>query len=341
LTQPDGTVVAAPVILALETSCDESAVAVLRGTELVASEVASQISLHEAYGGVVPEVASRNHLRVLQPLVDAALERAGTALSLVDVFAATRGPGLASSLMIGASMAKGLALGRGKPFLAINHIEGHLLSPFFGRPEGIRPAIALVVSGGHTLLVEIEDFGKYRLLGQTQDDAAGEAFDKVGKLLGLPYPGGPNIDLVARSGNPHSHSFPRSMMSSGDDAFSFSGLKTAVRYLLPKLEDPNTADLCASFQEAIVDVLVSKTIRAARRTGRKIVAVSGGVSCNSRLRARFESECAAAGLELLLAEPALCTDNAAMIGYVAALRFARNQGSEFSVDIDPNLRLVA
>jgi tRNA N6-adenosine threonylcarbamoyltransferase len=341
LTRLEGPAGSAPIVLAIETSCDESAVAVLRGTELLASEVASQIALHQEYGGVVPEVASRNHLRVLRPLVETALAKARLSISDVDAFAATRGPGLASSLMIGSSMAKGLALGSGKPFLAINHIEGHLLSPFFGGAEGILPAVALVVSGGHTLLVEIEGFAEYRLLGQTHDDAAGEAFDKVGKLLGLPYPGGPNVDHWSRGGNPRAHAFPRSMISSGDDAFSFSGLKTAVRYLLPKLDQPNIADICASFQEAIVDVLVTKTLRAARRSGKRIVAVSGGVSCNSGLRARFKRECGSAGLRLLLAEPSLCTDNAAMIGYVAALYLAAGAVSGVSVDIDPNLRLVA
>lgn len=341
MTDCDGPAVSATAVVAIETSCDESAVAILRGTQLLASEVASQIALHQEYGGVVPEVASRNHLRVLRGLVEVGLGKARLGLSEVDAFAATRGPGLASSLMIGASMAKGLALGTGKPYLAINHIEGHLLSPFFGHTEGVLPAIALVVSGGHTLLVEIEAFAKYRLLGETHDDAAGEAFDKIGKLLGLPYPGGPNVDRLSRDGNPKAHAFPRSMISSGDDAFSFSGLKTAVRYLLPKLERPDIRDLCASFQEAIIDVLVTKTLRAALRTGKRVVAVSGGVSCNTGLRARFKRECAHLGLELLLAEPSLCTDNAAMIGYVAALRLAAGGAmNDISADIDPNLRLV-
>ena len=258
-----------PTVLALETSCDETAVAILRGTELLASEVASQIALHQAYGGVVPEVASRNHLRTLRPTIDIALKHAGISMDQVDAFAATRGPGLATSLMIGASAAKGLAVGAGKPFIAVNHIEGHLLSPFFGREGGVRPAVALVVSGGHTMLVEIEAFGRYRLLGQTHDDAAGEAFDKVGKLLGLPYPGGPNVNRLAREGDPKKFDFPRSMIDSGDFAFSFSGLKTAVRYLLPKLETLPLPDLCASFQEAVIDVLVSKTLAAAKETGRR------------------------------------------------------------------------
>ena len=282
---------------------------------------------------------------MLQPVIDQALAKARVELGEVDAFAATRGPGLATSLMIGTSVAKALAIGFRKPYLAINHLEGHLLSPFFGQWKRgwyrQRPAIALVVSGGHTLLIEIQDFGRYHLLGQTQDDAAGEAFDKVGKLLGLPYPGGPNVDRLAREGDPARFDFPRSMLDSGDFHFSFSGLKTAVRYLLPKLETIPLPDLCASFQEAVVDVLVAKTLRAAQTRGHRLVALSGGVSCNSRLRVKMREACAAHGLELLVASPALCTDNAAMIGYVAALRLARGESSPLASDIDPNLRLVA
>ena len=331
---------AAPIIVALETSCDETACAVLRGNELLSAEVASQIELHAATGGVVPEVASRNHLRALRPVVDSALKQAGVQLSEVAAFAATRGPGLASSLMIGLSAAKGLAVALGRPFIGVNHIEGHLLSPFFGH-GGVRPAIGLVVSGGHTLLVDIATVGEYRLLGGTKDDAAGEAFDKVGKLLGLPYPGGPNVERAGRGGNTTAYDFPRSMLHSDDFDFSFSGLKTSVRYLLPKLAELPLADVCASFQEAVVDVLVAKSLRAARATGRRVVAVSGGVSCNGRLREKLHAACGQAGLELLLAEPALCTDNAAMIGYVAALRFAAGQTSPLECELDPNLKLVA
>jgi N6-L-threonylcarbamoyladenine synthase len=327
-------------VLAIETSCDETAAAVLRGTTLLASEVASQISLHEAYGGVVPEVASRNHLRTLKPVIQRTLARAELSLATVDAFAATIGPGLATSLMLGASAAKGLAVAMKKPFLAINHLEGHLLSPFFGLAGGVRPAVALIVSGGHTLLVEIASFGRYRLLGQTLDDAAGEAFDKVGKLLGLPYPGGPNVNRLACEGDPARFTFPRSMLDSGDLRFSFSGLKTAVRYLLPKLEQLPLPDLCASFQEAVVDVLVAKTLRAAEITVCKTIALSGGVSCNSRLREKMRESCTNRGLELLIAEPALCTDNAAMIGYVAALKLAAGEFSPLTADIDPNLRLA-
>jgi N6-L-threonylcarbamoyladenine synthase len=332
----------APLVLAIETSCDETAVALLRGTELLASEVASQIAVHALTGGVVPEVAARDHLRALRPVIARALATSGRALAEVGAFAATRGPGLATSLMLGTSAAKGLAVGFRKPYLAINHMEGHLLSPFFGTAAGVRPALGLIVSGGHTMLVEIEKVGRYRLLGQTVDDAAGEAFDKVGKLLGLPYPGGPNVDHLARTGDPARFDFPRSMLDSGDFAFSFSGLKTAVRYLLPKLVQPlPLPDLCASFQEAVVDVLVEKTIRAARATRQRLVALSGGVSCNSRLREKMRAACAQHSLTLLVAPPALCTDNAAMIGYVAALQLAAGETTPLTTDIDPNLRLVA
>jgi len=331
--------VSALTVLAIETSCDETAAAVMRGDELLSSEVASQIALHALTGGVVPEVASRNHLRTLRPVISSALAKAGVTAGEIDVFAATRGPGLATSLMIGLSAAKGMAMGFRKPFAAVNHIEAHLLSPFFGR-GGVRPAIGLVVSGGHTMLVEIEAVGKYRLLGKTCDDAAGEAFDKVGKLLGLPYPGGPNVNRLACEGNAMRFDFPRSMLSSGDFAFSFSGLKTSVRYLLQKVDTVPVADVCASFQEAVVDVLVDKTVRAALTTRRKTIAVSGGVSCNSRLREKLSAACSARGIELLLAEPSLCTDNAAMIAYAASLRADAGHANDLAEDIDPNLRLA-
>jgi len=330
-----------PLVMAVETSCDETAVAILRGkNRMLASEVSSQISLHRPYGGVVPEVASRSHLTRLKPLISHALENAGLHIDEIDAFAATTGPGLASSLMIGVSVSKGLALSLRKPYLAVNHLEGHLLSPFFGREEGIVSCIALVVSGGHTMIVEIGEVGKYQVLGHTHDDAAGEAFDKVGKLLQLPYPGGPEIDRLAREGDPSRFDFPRSMMHSGDFNFSFSGLKTAVRYMLPKLQGESMANICASFQEAVVDVLVHKTIGAAQVRNKKRIAVSGGVSCNSRLREKFSRACERKGFELLVADPKLCTDNAAMIAYVAAERFALGQSSPLTEDIDPNLRLV-
>jgi N6-L-threonylcarbamoyladenine synthase len=330
-------------ILAIETSCDETAVAILRGTELLASEIASQTE-HEAYGGVVPEVASRNHLVHAPRLLEQALENAGMALADIDAFAATSGPGLASSLMIGASVAKGLALGAGKPYLAVNHLEGHLLSPFFGR-NAIEPNVSLIVSGGHTLLVEVREVNGYQVLGRTVDDAAGEAFDKVAKLLGLGYPGGPEIEKRAVEGDAARFDFPRSMLDSGDHNFSFSGLKTAVRYRLAEFPAEQRTpqlvnDMCASFQRAVIEVLVTKTVRAAMERGAILVTMSGGVSCNQALRKEMAERCDGAGLQLLIAPPRLCTDNAAMIAFAASLRFHAGQRSDVREEIDPNLALV-
>ncbi len=328
------------LILALETSCDETAVAILRGDNLLASEVASQTATHEPYGGVVPEVASRNHLVHAPRLLASTVQKAGISLEEVDAFAATSGPGLATSLMIGASIAKGLALGLEKPYLAVNHLEGHLLSPFFASAEKVEPNIALIVSGGHTLLVQLRGVGDYRILGRTVDDAAGEAFDKVAKMLGLGYPGGPEIERRARAGNAARFDLPRSMLNSRDHDFSFSGLKTAVRYLLPKLEGDFVDDLCASFQRAVVEVLVRKTIRAAQESGVSLVTLSGGVSCNQALREALAAACAADGFRFLAAEPSLSTDNAVMIAYAAGLRFEAGGVSDVTEEIDPNLALA-
>src|SRR5437764_9357961 len=311
-------------VLALETSCDETAAAILRGDhsghDLLASEVASQIAAHEKYGGIVPEVASRNHLIYAPRLLDRATRAAKIDLSKVDAFAATSGPGLASSLMIGASIAKGLAIGFGKPYLAINHLEGHLLSPFFGETE-IRPNVSLIVSGGHTMSILVRRVGDYQIIGRTVDDAAGEAFDKIAKLLVLGYPGGPEIEKHAIKGDPKRFDLPRSMPDS--ENFSFSGLKTAVRYLLPKLKGDYLADVCASVQEAIVDVLVRKTIAAAKKHDVDLVTVSGGVSCNRVLRKLLDEACKRHGLEFKTAEPWLCTDNAAIITFAALLSIER------------------
>ncbi|CAN5809310.1 tRNA (adenosine(37)-N6)-threonylcarbamoyltransferase complex transferase subunit TsaD [soil metagenome] len=329
----------AATILALETSCDETAVAILRDRALLASEIASQTAAHEPYGGVVPEVASRNHLVHAPRLLHGALATAGVQLEQIDAFAATSGPGLASSLMIGASIAKGLALGTGKPYLAINHLEGHLLSPFFESGE-VQPNVSLIVSGGHTLLVEVQDVNTCRVLGRTVDDAAGEAFDKVAKLLGLGYPGGPEIERQARAGDPRRFDLPRSMLHSGDHNFSFSGLKTAVRYLRPQVGAADVADMCASFQAAVIEVLVRKTLNAARECRRDMVTLSGGVSCNRALRDALEKACASAGLQCRIAPPQLSTDNAAMIAFAALLRFQQGYTSDVTQEIDPNLALV-
>jgi N6-L-threonylcarbamoyladenine synthase len=347
-------------ILAIETSCDETAVAILRGnssaSELLASEVASQIAEHEKFGGVVPEVASRNHVAQLPRLVERAMASAKITINEIDAFAATSGPGLASSLLVGNSAAKGLAIGGGKPFLAINHLEGHLLSPFFGR-EKIEPNIALIVSGGHSLLVNVRGVADYEILGTTLDDAAGEAFDKVAKLLGLGYPGGPEIEMRAQTGNPKKFDLPRSMLNSGDLNFSFSGLKTAVRYLLPKIVIPSEVEgsrheslkiahrddalhnLCASFQQAVIDVLREKSLRALQQTKSRRLTLSGGVSCNRALRENLRAACHKNGIEFLVAEPWLCTDNAAMIAFAAILRLQAGFQSTVTEEIDPNLAL--
>src|SRR5919201_898344 len=321
-------------ILAWETSCDETGIAILRNGELLASEVASQIAEHEKYGGVVPELASRNHLLHARRLLERATRAAKINMSLVDAFAATSGPGLASSLMIGASIAKGLAIGFGKPYLAINHLEGHLLSPFFGQSE-VQANIALVVSGGQTITVDVSVVANYRIIGHTVDDAAGEAFDKMARIFGLGYPGGPEIEKRARGGNPSRFELPRSMP--GLENFSFSGLKTAVRYLCPKLRGDYMADLCASFQQAIVDVLVQKTITAAQKQTIDLVTLSGGVSCNRTLREQLGDACRREGLAFRVAEPWLCTDNAAMIAFAAAMRLGRGFESKVTEEINPNL----
>jgi N6-L-threonylcarbamoyladenine synthase len=326
-----------PTILALETSCDETAIAILRGRELLASEVASQIAEHEKFGGVVPEVASRNHLVHAPRLLERAVKDAKIQMQEIDAFAATSGPGLATSLMIGASIAKGLAIGFNKPYLAINHLEGHLLSPFFGEPE-LDPNVSLIVSGGHTMTVFVRGAGDYEIIGRTVDDAAGEAFDKVAKMLGLAYPGGPEIEKKARNGDPQRFDLPRSMLDS--ENFSFSGLKTAVRYLLPKLEGNYLPDLCASFQQSIIDVLVRKTIAAAKKHRVEIATVSGGVSCNRELRRQLAEACARDGLKFKTAEPWLCTDNAAMIAFAASLRLQQGFASKVTEEIDPNLVLA-
>jgi N6-L-threonylcarbamoyladenine synthase len=333
------------MLLALESSCDETAAAICTADGvLLASAIASQIEIHRQYGGVVPEVASRNHVLHVRPLVEQVLAEAGVKLADMRAFAATTGPGLVSSLLIGTSMAKALAAAENKPFLAMNHMEGHLLSPFMAGNGPPRPCVALIVSGGHTMLLHMQGVGQYRLLGKTRDDAAGEAFDKVAKMLGLPYPGGPEIDKLASQGRADAYAFPRSFHDGHSLEFSFSGLKTAVLYELPKLDlrNPATlADVCASVQEAILEVLVEKLILAARQCREKLVTVSGGVSCNRGLRAKLSARCEKEGLTLLLARPELCTDNAGMIAYAAMQRFQLGQTSPLTADVDPNLPLVA
>lgn len=338
------------IILAIESSCDETAVALIRGDELQAnvlsSVILSQIEIHREHGGVVPELASRNHITALQPLVKQALDEAKLEISDVDAFCATAGPGLASSLLIGHTAAKAMSVATGKPFIGINHMEGHLLSPFIESTNGIEANLGLVVSGGHTMLLHTECFGQYKLLGKSTDDAAGEAFDKVAKMLGLPYPGGPEIDKMALNGNPEAYKFPRSMMQSGNLNFSFSGLKTAVLYTISELNPETgtatkeqTPDICASFQKAVTDVLVKKSIAAAKLAAVKQITMSGGVSCNSALRSAMQIACDNHKIKLTYCTPSLSTDNAAMIAYVGLHKFLNKQFSDLNSDIDPNLPL--
>lgn len=316
-------------LLAFETSCDETSAAVVRDGFILASVVSSQIQLHAEYGGVVPELAAREHLRNLQPVARAVLAQADIAVDEIDAVAATQGPGLPTALMVGLKAAQAFAFVAGKPFLGIHHHEAHLYSPWIAaapRPraefEKFQPNVSLIVSGGHTMLVHVTSELEHRVLGSTVDDAAGECFDKTGKLLGLAYPAGPIIDRLAEQGNPEAFNFPRPMRNDAHHDFSFSGLKTSVRYFLrdhPGLADEPQPlrDLCASVQAAIVDVLVTKTVRAARKIGVKCITASGGVTCNRALRRQLESACRRAGLTLRLADASLCTDNAAMVGILA------------------------
>lgn len=319
-------------LLAIETSCDETSVAVVRDGRVLSSVVSSQIKLHAEYGGVVPELAAREHLRNLMPVARAALAEAATAIDQLQCIAATQGPGLPNALLLGLKAAQAMAFALRKPFLGINHHEAHLYSPWIlGDPPtadfaAFQPNVSLIVSGGHTLLVHVKSELEHTVLGSTIDDAAGECFDKVAKLIGLAYPGGPEIDRLAAQGNPRAYDFPRPMLHDANDDFSFSGLKTSVRYFLrdhPEVLDKPAAvhDLCASVQAAIVEVLVTKTIRAAERLGVRCVTASGGVTCNRALRKKLEETCAKKKLTLRLAEKDLCTDNAAMIGILAERKF--------------------
>ncbi len=335
-----------PIVLAIESSCDETAVAVLSGNEggceLLASEISSQIALHAPHGGVVPEIASRSHSQVLRLLIEQALQQARIDVKQVDVIAATAGPGLASSLLVGHTAAKAMAVALGKPFVAVNHLEGHLLSPFLGTAS-IPPHIALIISGGHTMLLHVAGPGRYRKIGSTRDDAAGEAFDKVAKMLGLPYPGGPHVERMARGGNPKAFSFPRGLVHEPHADFSFSGLKTSVLYTLPKIDDLASAlpDLCASFQEAVIDVLLQKSLRCLRENGLTHLALSGGVSMNGTLRAAFQKACDKYKITLSLSPPSLCTDNAAMIAFAGWIRHRMGHSDPLDAPVDPNLPMLS
>ncbi len=314
------------LLAAIETSCDETSVAVIKDGRILSSVVSSQIKLHAEYGGVVPELATREHLRNFLPVAREALQQAGVSAEELEAVAATQGPGLPPALMIGFQAGQGMAYALSKPFIGVNHHEAHLYSPWIrnGAAEfdRLEPNVSLIVSGGHTMLVHVRGELSHVLLGSTVDDAAGECFDKTAKLIGLPYPGGPEMDRLAQGGNGLAYHFPRPMLKEAHDDFSFSGLKTSVRYFLRdhpdvlKSEDM-VRDLCASVQGAIVEVLVQKSIRAAKRLGVRCVTASGGVTCNSSLRSELAFACSQSGLTLRLAEKSLCTDNAAMIGVLA------------------------
>jgi N6-L-threonylcarbamoyladenine synthase len=306
------------LLLCIETSCDETAAAVVKdGRKILSSIVASQVSIHARYGGVVPEIASRKHLEAIIPVIEEALSGASLQLKNIDGVVVTRGPGLIGALLVGVSVAKGIALGLGIPLVGVNHIEAHLLAVLLEQ-EVPFPYVALVVSGGHTHIYEVTGVGRYRTLGQTLDDAAGEAFDKVAKLLGIPYPGGAEIDRLAQRGNPHSIAFPRPLLHDGSFNFSFSGLKTSVMTHLRRYPDTGVGerlpDLCASFQEAVCQVLVEKSAAALRQVGHSRLVVSGGVACNSGLRKAMKELAVRLGVEVYFPSPHLCADNAAMLG---------------------------
>jgi N6-L-threonylcarbamoyladenine synthase len=327
-------------VLGIETSCDETAAAVVvDGRHVLSSVVSSQVDLHARYGGVVPEVASRAHVELITPVVAQAMLEAGIADGgQVDAVAATVGPGLIGSLLVGVSAAKAMALVWDVPFVAVNHLEAHLYAAFLEEPDLELPLVVLLVSGGHTMLVSMEGHGQYRLLGQTVDDAAGEAFDKVARFLDLGYPGGPAIDRLSMKGDADAIPFPRPMERDGFD-FSFSGLKTSVVNHVRKNPDVLTADVAASFQEAVVDVLVGKARRAAREIGAKGLCLAGGVAANSRLRERALDVCHEEGLHAFLPSRAMCTDNAAMIASAGFYRLQSDGPSPLDSGANPNLGL--
>jgi N6-L-threonylcarbamoyladenine synthase len=337
-------------ILGIESSCDETGVALVETTgsampRLLSHALFSQIEMHQAYGGVVPELASRDHIRRVLPLTRQVLVEAGATLADIDVVAYTRGPGLAGALLVGSGVACALAASLGKPVLGVHHLEGHLLSPFLSADPPEFPFIALLVSGGHTQLMRVDGVGRYDLLGETIDDAAGEAFDKSAKLMGLPYPGGPGLSRLAEQGNPTAYKLPRPLLHSGDLDFSFAGLKTAVLTQSQKIGSaahtegaPERADLAASTQAAIVEVLVKKSMSALKTSGMKRLVVAGGVGANRELRAQLNAACAKAKVRVHYPELHLCTDNGAMIAMAAAMRLqagVQTAEARYSFDVKP------
>jgi N6-L-threonylcarbamoyladenine synthase len=326
------------LVLGIETSCDETAAAVVEdGVTVCSSVVSSQVDLHARFGGVVPEVASRAHVELITPVIAEALVEAGVELSDLDAVAACHGPGLAGALLVGVAAAKGIALAARLPYVGVNHLEAHLHAAWLGDPDLTPPLAVLIVSGGHTMTVVVEDHGRYRVVGQTVDDAAGEAFDKVARHLGLGYPGGPAIDRLAREGDAGAVAFPRAMRGEAD--LSFAGLKTAVVNHTRRSPQTPVADVAASFQEAVVDQLVTKLVAAADAHGAPTLALGGGVAANSRLRRKVADAAAATGRSVFLPPPELCTDNGAMIAATAWWRLRADGPTPLDAGADPNLHL--
>lgn len=331
-------------ILAIETSCDETAAAIVEnGREVLSNIISSQIDLHTVYGGVVPEIASRKHIENINYVIQEALDKAGLTFQEIDAIAVTYGPGLVGALLVGVSVAKALSYGLGLPLVGVHHIEGHISANYIENKELEPPYICLVVSGGHSHLVKVEDYGVYQVLGRTRDDAAGEAFDKVARAIGLGYPGGPKIDKVAKTGNPQAILFPRASMADNPYDFSFSGLKSAVLNYLNQCEMKgevySQADVAASFQQAVVDVLTEHTMLAMRETGMKKLAIAGGVASNSALRQAMQDKCKECGITFYSPSPILCTDNAAMIGAAGYYEYCKGIRHGLDLNAVPNLKL--